>query len=451
MGLLQGLESRLAGRLVTDVDVVMSFARDRCLMAPAGVPAAVVRATQVSDVVETLKFATAHGIPVVPRGAGTGLAGAANAIDGCLMLDMSLMNRIISIDPVSRLCVVEPGVLNGDVNNAVHAYGLRYTPDPGSRAISTIGGNINTNAGGMCCPKYGVTADHVRALTAVLANGEVIRTGAATRKNTVGYDLTRLIVGSEGTLAVVVEATLSLRPLAGGTATAIASFADVRSAVDVVTDVTSKCEPLAVELMDRTTIAAVNRLTKMDLDERAGAILLAQFEGPGAGSEAQLFESIAKDHGAREIFATNDEDEGAQFMTARAAAITALDALGTTLLDDICVPVPQLPEMIAEIENAAQRNDVVIGTFGHAADGNLHPTVVFDAADVSERDRAHQAFEEIVYAALALGGTASGEHGMGSLKTEFIPKQLGKPERLLLQRIKTAFDAQGLLNPGRAI
>ncbi len=440
----------LGSSAVTDVDRMSSSLRDQSPFAEAGTPLALVRATSTEDVCSTMRTASRYQIPVVVRGAGTGLSGAANALDGCIVLSVEAMNAIIDIDVSRRTATVQPGVINADLGQAISQYGLRYTPDPGSRDISTIGGNIATNAGGMSCCKYGVTADHVAALTAVLPSGEVIRTGGSTRKNVAGLDLTRLLVGSEGTLAVVVEATLWLRPVVERESTIVAMFSTLDAAVQAVVTITAQTTPSAVELMDRTTVAAVNAMTAMDIDADAEAIVLITCDGPAAPDEATVCEAAALAHGAMDVFRTDDSDEGAELMNARRVALTALEQLGSVLLDDVGVPVALLPAMVAEIQRIGLAHDVTIGTFGHAADGNLHPTIIYDPQNPDECARAQVAFTEILRAALALGGTITGEHGIGSLKLPFVGEMYGPVELALMHRIKRAFDPTGIMNPGRA-
>ncbi|KWX25590.1 FAD-linked oxidase [Mycolicibacterium wolinskyi] len=436
--------------LVTDPAAMEGYRRDQCLLTEAGRPAAVVIAKALEEVAATVRVARKHRVPLVTRGAGTGLAGAANAIDGCIVLVLSRLDRILAIDPIARSAVVQPGVLNGDLDRAAAAHGLWYAPDPGSRAISTIGGNLATNAGGMCCAKYGVTADHVQQLTAVLGTGETVHTGALTRKNVAGLDLTRLLVGSEGTLGIIVEATVRLRRRPAAVATVAASFPTAQDAIATVLELGDGAA--AVELMDRTTVRAVNAATRMNLDEHAGAVMLAQFDGAddtAVGAQAQHCAVLAESRGA-EVFHTVDIAEGEALMEARRAAYPALERLGATLLDDVAVGAHRMPALLAQIEQIAARYDVIIGTFGHAADGNLHPTIVFDPADSGQRDRARMAFDDIVAAAIEHGGTISGEHGIGVLKQDMLDRQVGSVELALMHRIKAAFDPDGILNPGRA-
>ncbi len=449
---VEQLVARLGDQLVVrDRDIIETYRHDRTPLLDAGMPLAVVRARTTDDVVATLQVASAHGVAVVTRGAGTGLAGGANALDGSIVLSTAGLDRILEIDVAQRTATVQCGVLNGDLAAAVADQGLWYPPDPASRAISTIGGNIATNAGGSCCVKYGVTGDHVAALTAVLADGTVITTGAVTRKNVAGFDLTRLLVGSEGALAVIVEATVRLRPTPRPPATLVATFATMRAAGDAIVRIEHAAEPSLLELMDRTTIGAVEGLTHMGLDLDAGALLIVQSDTATALADIERCEQACTDAGATYVAHTTDPTEGEMFLAARREALPALERLGSTLLDDVAVPKPTIPAMIDTIERIAREHEVVIGTFGHAGAGNLLPTIVFQPGDPTSAARAHAAFEAIVTAAVALGGTITGEHGIGSLKTSYLDQVVHGPERGLMARIKSAFDPQGILNPGRAI
>ena len=448
------LRARLgSARVVDDPDVVAAYRHDQAALtaASAGQALAVVRAASVDDVVAVLEVATASCTPVVTRGAGTGLAGGANAIDGCIVLSMAAMDEILEIDSAQRTATVQAGVLNADLAAAAARVGLWYPPDPASRAISTIGGNVATNAGGSCCLKYGVTGDHVAGLKAVLADGTVIRTGARTRKDVAGFDLTRLLVGSEGALAVVVEATLRLRPAPAPPSTLVAFFATLGAAGDAVVGIERVAEPSLLELMDRTTIGAVEAMTHMGLDTDAAALLVVQSDSVAAADEIDRCARACTAAGATYLAQTADPEEGEQFLAARRAALPALERLGTTLLDDIAVPKPLLTAMLDRISQAAGRRGVVVGTFGHAGDGNLHPTLVFDAGEPSSVAAARLAFDDIVHAALDLGGTVTGEHGVGSLKLPYLDAMLGPAEQALMARIKSAFDPHQILNPGRAI
>lgn len=451
MSAVEELAACLGSAVISGADASLAYRRDRSLLTAAGTPAAVVRARSAEHVVATLRIADQRGVPVVTRGAGSGLAGGANAIDGCIVLCTERMNRILSIDEHTRTATVEAGVINSDVATAAAAHGLWYVPDPGSRDFSTIGGNIATNAGGACCAKYGVTADHVACIKAVLPGGQMIHTGSATRKNTAGLNLTQLLVGSEGTLAVIVEATVRLRRLPSETATMVATFPSATEATSAVVILTAATEPSLVEFMDNTTIAAVNRMTKMGLDEAAGGMLLIQCDGDNAQAEIERCAAACGDCNPLELYVTADAREGEALMQARRVALTALEKCGSTLLDDLAVPVPQLASMLTGISEIATRYELLIGTFGHAADGNLHPTIVFDAADPDAVARARRAFSDMVARCLELGGSITGEHGVGQLKSSFLTQMVGAAERRLMGDIKSVFDPRGILNPGRGV
>jgi D-lactate dehydrogenase (cytochrome)/glycolate oxidase len=296
-----------------------------------------------------------------------------------------------------------------------------------------------------------VTGDHVAALKAVLPDGTVIRTGATTRKNVAGFDLTRLLVGSEGALAVIVEATLRLRPAQRPPSTLVALFATVAATGDAVVGIERVAEPSLLELMDRTTIGAVEAMTRMGLDTDAGALLIVQSDAAGAADEIDRCARACAEAGATYVAQTSDQDEGEQLLAARRAALPALERLGTTLLDDVAVPKPAIPVLLDRIAAIAERRGVVVGTFGHAGDGNLHPTLVFDAGDPASVAGARGAFDDIVHVALGLGGTITGEHGVGSLKIPYLDDMVGTAEHGLMARLKLAFDPHLILNPGRGI
>ncbi len=452
------LEEELIRRLGpdrVDVDPVALDAhrRDHAAFAPAGRPAVLVRARDLDDIVATLRVATARRVPVVTRGAGTGLAGGANAQDGCIVLSTVAMNRILEVNVARRTATAECGVLTGDLAAAVAASGLWYPPDPASLAFSTIGGNVATNAGGGCCLKYGVTGDHVAALTAVLADGTVVRTGSTSRKNVAGLDLTSLLVGSEGVLAVIAEVTVRLRPASAPPSTLLASFPSTAAAVAAVLAMEDVAGFSLLELMDRTTVGAVERFCDIDLAGGAdtGAVLVAQSDSAAGAHDIELGTDACRTSGATHVVSATDVIRGEQLVNARRAALPALDRLGTTLLDDVAVPKPAMAAMLAEVEAVARRRKVVIGTFGHAGDGNLHPTIVYDPTSDESVARAKLAFDDIMDAALALGGTITGEHGVGVLKRDRLARMVGTAERELMVRIKAAFDPDGILNPGKAI
>ncbi|MBM7366278.1 D-lactate dehydrogenase (cytochrome)/glycolate oxidase [Gordonia hydrophobica] len=445
---IAALRSVIGSAVTVDPAVVESYRRDQSKLTSAGSPLCVVRARSIDDVRATMQWAHARRIPVVTRGAGSGLAGGANAVDGCVILSLAGLDQIIHIDVASKLATVQAGVVNADLARAAAASGLWYPPDPGSRDFSTIGGNVATNAGGSCCVKYGVTADHVARIKAVLPDGRVIHTGSRTRKNVAGLDIGSLLVGSEGTLAVIVEVTVRLRRAPGAMSTVVASFPDCASAIDAVIECAAVADPCVMEVMDRTTIRAVESMTRMGLDVESGALLLIRCDGADFAADAERCAAVCR-RTAGEVWSTDDAEEGEAMMAARRMALPALERSGGVLLDDVAVPVPQLPGMMQSIDRIAERYDIRIGTFGHAGDGNLHPTIMFDETDPSQVSRAGQAFEAIVERAVELGGTIAGEHGVGVLKRAHLRLMIGDAELDLQSRIRQAFDPYKILNPGK--
>lgn len=444
---LRALDEALPdGAVVTDPDVVDGYRYDRATTVRAGMPLALVRATSTADVQATLRVASAHGIPVVPRGAGTGLSGGASAIDGAITLSTERM-RAITIDATAMVAVVQPGLLNAEVKAAAREHGLWYPPDPSSFEICSIGGNLATNAGGLCCVKYGVTTDYVFALEVVLADGRAVRLGGRTIKDVAGYDLKRLFVGSEGTLGVITEATLRLRPLPPPATTIVGTFTDVVAAGRAVTAVVAAIRPAALELMDAAAVAAVEAVRPMGLEPSIGALLLAQVDGPPheAAAVAAAFQSA----GATYVAVSDDLEEGELLMGARRMAIPCVERLGTVLIEDISVPIPRIPELAGAVVAIAERHATAIPVIGHAGDGNFHPLVTFDASDPDATTRAEAAFDDIMTAALELGGTVTGEHGVGTLKARHLARQLGPDVMEITRAVKAALDPAGILNPGK--
>ena len=434
------------GSLVTDPSVMEGYRFDRAATSPAGHPVAVVRARDTADVQATLRVASRLRVPVVTRGAGTGLSGGSSAIDGAITLSTERL-RHCEVDAVSMTATVGPGLLNAEVKAAAAAHGLWYPPDPSSFEICSIGGNLATNAGGLCCVKYGVTTDYVLGLEVVLADGRAVRLGGRTIKDTAGYDLKRLFVGSEGTLGVITEATLRLRPAQPPVSTVVATFDDVVAAGHAVTAVVAAVRPSALELMDRAAVQAVEKVRPMGLDAAIDALLLAQSDA--AGEEIQQIAAACEAAGATYVALTADADEGEALMAARRMAIPCVERLGTVMIEDVSVPVPQIPRLLAAIAEVAARRDTDIPVIGHAGDGNFHPLVTFDAADPAATARAEQAFDDVMDAALALGGTITGEHGVGTLKARHLAKQLGPDVLELSRSVKQALDPLGILNPGK--
>jgi len=450
--LLTALQSGLpAEATLTDPDVTSSYAHDMASFSAAGAPAVVVLPRTTEEVQHVMRTATAYRVPVVPQGARTGLSGGANATDGCIVLSLAKMDRILEIDPVERIAVVEPGVVNAVLSRAVGEQGLYYPPDPSSWETCTIGGNIGTGAGGLCCVKYGVTAEYVLGLEVVLADGRLLTTGRRTAKGVAGYDLTRLFVGSEGTLGVVVKAVLALRPAPPRQLALAAEFPSAAAAGDAVCRImASGHAPSLLELMDGTTVRAVNKMARMGLPESTDALLLAAFDTPDPAADLAAVGALCTAAGATDVVPAQDAAESELLLQARRLALPALELVSTaTMIDDVCVPRSRIAEMLDGVAGIARKYDLVIGVCAHAGDGNTHPVVCFDAHDPDESRRARESFDDIMALGLELGGTITGEHGVGLLKKEWLARELGPTGVELQRQVKAVFDPQGLLNPGK--
>ncbi|WP_415960872.1 FAD-binding oxidoreductase [Streptomyces sp. 021-4] len=450
--LLERLRTGLpAEALITDPDVTASYAHDMASFCEAGTPAVVVLPRTVEQVQHVMRTATELRIPVVPQGARTGLSGAANASDGCIVLSLVRMDRILEISPVDRIAVVEPGVINAVLSRAVNEHGLYYPPDPSSWETCTIGGNIGTASGGLCCVKYGVTAEYVLGLDVVLADGRLLTTGRRTAKGVAGYDLTRLFVGSEGSLGIVVQAVLALKPQPPQQLVLAAEFPSAAAACDAVCRIMERGHtPSLLELMDRTTVRAVNALASMGLPETTEALLLCAFDTPDPAADLAAVGALCTAAGATEVVPADNPAESELLLQARRMSLTALEAVkSATMIDDVCVPRSRLGEMLAGTAAIAERYDLTIGVCSHAGDGNTHPVVCFDHTDPDESRRARESFDAIMALGLELGGTITGEHGVGVLKKEWLARELGETGIELQRGIKAAFDPLGLLNPGK--
>lgn len=437
------------GTVITDTASMDAYRRDRAADPGAGTPLVVVRATSTEDVQTVVRLAAETGTAVIPRGAGSGLSGGSTAVDGAIMLSLDRM-RAIRIDAYTRMATVQPGAFNAEVKLAASAQGLWYPPDPSSFEFCSIGGNVATNAGGLCCVKYGVTTDYVLGMTVVLADGRAVRLGGPRVKDVAGLSLTKLFVGSEGTLGVITEVILRLVPAQLPPTTLVASFPTLKGATDAVIEITRTTRPSMLEFMDRPTIRAVEAATRMGLDVDAAAMLVIQSDNhtDAAADEITTIEEICATHGAEERFTTADADEGEAFVQARRMAIPAVERLGTVLLEDVGVPIPRLGDLVLGIEQIAARRDVLIAVLAHAGDGNTHPLLVFDPTDDAQRERAHLAYGEVMDLAISLGGTITGEHGVGRLKQPWLREYLGDDVLELNERIKHALDPQGIMNPG---
>jgi glycolate oxidase len=434
------------GVVLTDPDGLDAYRWDRALDPAAERPAAVVRAECTEHVQAALCWASAERIPVVPRGAGTGLSGGASGVAGGIVISTERM-RHIEIDPSTRMAVTQPGLLNAEVKQAAADAGLWYPPDPSSFEICSIGGNIATNAGGLCCVKYGVTTDYVLGMEVVLADGRAIRLGGPRLKDVAGLSLTKLFVGSEGTLGVITEVTLRLLPAAPHARTLATWFATTQDATAAILDITARVRPSMLEYLDRTTINAVEDDLHMGLDRSAAALLLARTD-TGDDHELTAITDACQRNNATEIFSTADLAEGEQLVHARRVAIPAVEKRGRLLLEDVGVPLPRLPELVAGIERIAADCDLTIALIAHAGDGNTHPLIVFDPAQEQQATQAQRAFGEIMELAISLDGTITGEHGVGRLKRPWLVDQVGADVLEISQRIKQALDPLGILNPG---
>jgi glycolate oxidase len=436
-------------RWSTDPAILAGRRLDRSGWEPDGGPAAVAFPRTAQEVQEVLRGAQDARTPVVARGAGTALTGATAAGAGVIVLDLSGMNRIVAVNPDDGTAVTEPGVITADLDRAAAEHGLRYAPDPASVEISTIGGNIATNAGGLRCAKYGVTRDSVLGLDVVLAGGRRIRTGRATLKGVAGYDLTGLFVGSEGTLGVVVGATLRLRPLPDPTVTIAASYADVAAAVTAsVTLTRARVQPVLAELLDAATLDAIDAAEGTGLRADGGALLIVQTDG-GPDEAARATEVLGRT--ATTLRHTADPSETAALLAARRQALPALEKLGRPLIEDIAVPRSRLADAVREIGEIGRRYDVRICTVAHAGDGNLHPLIVAGGPGEPIPEAAVRAGDEIFELALRLGGTVTGEHGVGVLKRAWLAREIGEESHELQLRLKELFDPYGILNPGKAL
>jgi glycolate oxidase len=441
------------GRVITDPDLTESYRRDEATLAPPGQPRCVVLARDTAEVAATVAWAQRHRVPVVPRGGGSSLAGGASAVDGCVVLSLSRLNAIQELNPTDELAVAGAGVLTADLDRAAAAHGLMYPPDPSSHEISTIGGNLATNAGGLRCVKYGVTRDAALGLEVVLADGSVLRTGRRTVKGVAGYDLTSLFVGSEGTLGVITSAVLRLRPRPPGPpGTVAASFPSFGQAARAATAILrARLQPSLLELLDRATLHSIDEWKHLGFGDDVGALLIAQDDSEDAARRASVMGELCAEHGAADVNVSVTEAESRQLLDIRRLAYPAAERLGATLVEDVCVPRSRLPDMIERIEQAAGRHGVLIATVAHAGDGNLHPVFVFDRGLAEVPAAIWDAADEVFRAALELGGTLTGEHGVGVIKRRWLALELGEESMGVHRLIKNALDPAGILNPGKVL
>jgi len=441
-------------RLLTDEADREPYRNDETAYLSAGLPLAVALPVTTAEVSALVRLAAEHRIPVVPRGAGTGLSGGAAGIDGGLTIAFSRMDRVLEIDRANLCVVVQPGMINADLKKAVAEEGLFYAPDPASYEMCSIGGNLGTNAGGLCCVKYGQTRDSVLGLEVVLADGSVIRTGGRNIKDVAGYALTHLFVGSQGTLGVITEATLRLRPTPPPRSTMLAFFPTLDAAGDAVARMTAGgLVPVTLELMDRATIAAVDDWHHLGLDREAAAMLLIESDLPSAAAAEELERAVAacEAAGATSTVQAADAQEADWLRQARRLALRALERQGTVRMEDVGVPRSQVPELLRAIDRIAIAHGIKCATFGHAGDGNLHPNFIFDRDDPRAEELTEAARADLYRAAIALGGTITAEHGIGVARREFLGAQVGEGALAVMRSIKAALDPLGILNPGRVV
>ncbi|KXG10884.1 putative FAD-linked oxidoreductase [Anoxybacillus sp. P3H1B] len=433
-----------AGRLVYSYDATPQF---------QAIPEAVMAPRNTKEVSEIVKVCAEYRIPIVPRGSGTNLCAGTCPIEGGIVLLFKHMNRILEIDEDNLTATVQPGVITLDLIKSVEEKGLFYPPDPSSMKISTIGGNINENSGGLRGLKYGVTRDYVLGLEAVLANGDVIRTGGKLAKDVAGYDLTRLLVGSEGTLGIITEATLKLVPMPEAKKTMLALYQDLEAAARSVSKIiASKIIPATLEFLDQPTLRVVEDYAQIGLPTDVKAVLLIEQDGAREVVEREMrqIERICKEEQAVSVQLARSEQEADALRTARRSALSALARLRpTTILEDATVPRSEIAKMVTAINEIAEKYRVMICTFGHAGDGNLHPTCPTDARDDEEMERVEAAFAEIFAKAIELGGTITGEHGVGAMKAPYLEWKLGKEGVEVMQAIKRALDPYNIMNPGK--
>lgn len=431
-------------RLVYSYDATPNF---------QSMPDAVISPRNTQEVSKILTLCHEYKIPVVPRGSGTNLSAGACPLEGGVVLLFKHMNKILEIDEENLTVTCQPGVITLDLIRAVEQKGLFYPPDPSSLKISTIGGNLNENSGGLRGLKYGVTRDYVLGLEVVLPNGEILRTGGKLAKDVAGYDLTRLFVGSEGTLGVITEATLKLLPLPEAKKTMLALYQDLEAAARSVSKIiASKIIPATLEFLDQPTLKVVEEYAQIGLPTDVKAVLLIEQDGTAENvdQDIELMAKICKSEQAVSVKIAQSEEEANALRTARRAALSALARLApTTILEDATVPRSEIAKMVKAINEIAEKYQVTICTFGHAGDGNLHPTCTTDIRNREEMERVEKAFAEIFAKAIELGGTITGEHGVGAMKAPYLEWKLGEAGIKVMKSIKNAIDPNNIMNPGK--
>ncbi|AKD96367.1 FAD-linked oxidase [Rhodococcus erythropolis] len=445
---LNTLAQRLSpGAMITDPDLLQSYRQDWSFDPAAGTPIAVVRASTTADVQETLRFANSNNVPVIPRGAGTSVVGGSTAVDGAITLSLERM-KSIRVDVSSRTAIVEPGAITNDVKAVAAREGLYYPPDPSSYEICSIGGNAATNAGGPCCIKYGVTSDYILGMTVVLPDGSVAELGGKRIKDTPGLALTKLFVGSEGTLGVITELTLRLIPQPPTPHTLVAFFPLMADAVAAARDITSSIRPSELEILDNAAIKVAEEFLNMELDTDAGALLIGRSDaGNGAETEMKLMSTLCEKHRATATYATDDPHEGELFIRPRYAVYEAFEQKGVVIGDDVAVPIDRLPELTDGIADIAKRYSTTIVSYTHAADELTHPVLNYPIGDVAAAESASAARQEIYQLVSTLGGFAATEYGVGQDKRDRLSNSLDPVVSKLNRTIKNAIDPNNILNP----
>lgn len=438
-------------KVYTDLEDKICFGYDSTRL--EYMPDVIVKVSNSEQISQILKFANENKIPVTPRGAATGLSGGCLSVNGGILLVTVEMNKIFDVNPVDLVVEVEAGAVTIDVDKAANKYGLFYPPDPGSLKTSTIGGNIVENAGGLRGLKYGVTKDYVKSLEVVLPTGEIIKIGAITVKSVSGYNLVDLIVGSEGTLGIVTKATLGLLPIPPAKISMLANFYKMTDAAKAVREIVANGVITAtLEFIDNVTINAIEDYLGIGLDRNIGAMLLIEVDGQKGGieKEAEVVEKVCKDNNCVYFKTAESDDERDSLWSARRAALSSLARVKpSTILEDATVPRSKIVELVEFVNEVAKKHNILIGTFGHAGDGNLHPTILTDLRDKEEEKRVEKAIEEIFIKTIELGGTLSGEHGIGLTKAKFLKLEVSDEVYNLMKKIKNTFDPNNILNPGK--